>query len=176
MSRRRRGQLVLVAAAVATVAFVPVLAAYLQLGYHDDVAASGSFSDPARNAERVLERAVHRAAAGTAGSHDWSASGRQNAVRAVRDLLEPRLASLRSARVARGTAYQIGFNRTAAQAWAENRCPGGPNRPFGDCGAERGVVLQGRAGETHVLAVAFDVTVTTEDGVMEMTVVIRTVE
>ncbi len=49
--------------------------------------------------------------------------------------------------------------------------PHGPNRQFGGCQADRGVVVQNRDGETHVLAVAFNLRVTTELGWYEMTVV-----
>ena len=52
-------------------------------------------------------------------------------------------------------------------------CPGGPNRDFGPCEATDGVVVQERAGETVVLAVAFDVRVTTERGWSRSTLVVR---
>lgn len=55
-------------------------------------------------------------------------------------------------------------------------CPVGPARQFGPCETDRGVVIQERVGETHVLVVVFDVTITTERGYIEATVVVPVVE
>lgn len=157
MTGRGRGQLVLAAAAVVAVALAPVVLAYLQLGFHPDVEAGADRADPAANAERFLERAVHEAGAAVTGAHGWHE--RRLAVRAVRDRLDPRLETLAASRVAEGTAYRVAYNDSAARAWADRRCPGGRGRAFGPCESHRGVVVQERAGETHVLAVAFDVRV-----------------
>jgi hypothetical protein len=145
--------------------------AYLQLGYHADVTASEQYDAPDRNAERVLDRAVHDATADVPGEYAWD--DREQAVAAVRSRLEPRLDALRSSRVESGTVYQVAYNQSAAEAWRDANCPDGPNRQFGPCEADRGVVVQERADETHVLAVAFDVRVTTDDAEMRLTVVIR---
>jgi hypothetical protein len=169
----RRGQVVLVAAAVLAVALVPVLLSYLQLGYHADVAVSERYTHPTRNAERVLERGVHNASEGVPGGYGWGQ--RRAAVAEVHDRLEPTLASLRSARVERGTVYRVAYNQSAASAYAARHCPDGPNRQFGPCSAHRGVVVQQRAGETHVLAVAFDVRITGEKRSVSETVVVRVV-
>ena len=168
-----RGQLVLAAAALVAVALAPVVFAYLQLGYHADVTASGDYAAPGRNAERLLQRAVHDAAVGVPADYEWS--DRADAVSEVRSELTPRLDSLRSSRVESGTAYRVSYNRSTADAWRRENCPSGPNRQFGACEARRGLVVQERAGETHVLAVAFDVRVTTERGTTEMTLVVETV-
>lgn len=179
MSRTRsritgeRAQLVLAAAAMVAVALAPVVMAYLQLGYHADVTASEGYDAPGRNAERVLSRAVHDAASGAAGEFAWDE--RAAAVAAVRADLKPRVDALRSSRVESGTAYQVGYDQSAAEAWADANCPGGPDRQFGDCEARRGVVVQERAGETHVLAVAFDVRVTTRRESMALTLVVESV-
>lgn len=78
--------------------------------------------------------------------------------------------------VKEGVAYAAGIDREAARAWVtEGNCPDGPGREFGDCIAERGVVVQERAGETVVVAVAFDVAVTTPNGRQELTLVVRVV-
>jgi len=167
--RKDRGQLVLLAAAVLAVALVPVLFAYLQLGYHGDVAASTDYESPARNAERFLDRAVHESRTGIPGNYSWR--DRADAIDRVRTRLDGRLATLETARVESGTATQVDYNRTAARSWAGERCPGGPDRQFGPCEARQGVVVQERAGETHVLAVALDVTITTERGTRRVTVV-----
>ena len=55
---RDRAQLVLAVAAVIAAALAPALLAYLQLGYHADVDATGDFEDPAANARTVLDRAT----------------------------------------------------------------------------------------------------------------------
>jgi len=169
-----RAQLVLAAAAVVAVALAPVVLAYLQLGYHGDVAASTEYDDPAADAERFLERAVHEASTGIPGEYRWSQ--RAHAVQAVRDRLAPRLATLAGSQVAEGTAYELDYNRTAASEWRADDCPGGRGRAFGPCETRRGVVVQERDGETHVLAVAFDVTVTTERGRTRLTLLVPAVE
>ena len=166
-----RGQLVLVAAGVVAIALVALVVAYLQLGYHADVRAGGPDSDPGRNAERVLSRAVHEVALEAGGP--WS--DRATVVQATRARLAPRIDTLEDARIERGTTYLVEYNDTAAQAFAAGRCPSGPNRRFGPCRERDGVVVQERAGETHVLAVAFDVTITTGDGTRRLTLVIRAV-
>jgi hypothetical protein len=171
---RERAQLVLAAAALVAVALAPVVVAYLQLGYHADVDASAEFDAPDRNAERLLSRAVHDAAGDATGEFAWSE--RTAAAAGVRDELKPRLDALRSSRVEEGTVYRVGYNQTAARSWRRANCPGGPNRQFGPCEAHRGVVVQERAGETHVLAVAFDVRVTTRDSEMTLTMVVPVVE
>lgn len=166
----RRGQLVLVAAVVAAMALVPALAAYLQLGYDGDVRAGGEYTHPVAGAERVLQRGVHAGAVDVAGEYSWG--DRHDAVDEVRAGLDGRLDALRSSRVERGTAYRVAYNQSAASAWADRNCPGGRGRQFGPCRANRGVVVQQRAGETVVLAAAFDVTVVTERGTTAVTVVV----
>ena len=169
--KRERAQLVLAAAAVVAVALAPVVVAYLQFGYHDDVRASGEYDAPAGNAQRVLERAVHESSSAIPASHEWSE--REDAVMEIRERLEPRLANLEAARVEEGTAYQVAYNESAAVAWADEHCPSGPNRQFGECEAIDGVVVQDRVGGTHVLAVAFDLQVTTEQGWIREVVVVK---
>jgi hypothetical protein len=171
--RGRRGQVVLVAAAVVALALVPVLFSYLQLGYHDDVTASEQYTDPTRNAERFLERAVVDASDGVPADYNWGQ--RRAAVSEVRDRLAPRFDTLQAARVERGTVYRVRYNRSAARAYANEHCPGGPDRQFGPCRADRGVVVQHRAGETHVVAVAVDLTVTGERRTVAETIVVRVV-
>jgi hypothetical protein len=168
---RQRAQLVLAAAALVAVALAPVVVAYLQLGYHADVTASEEYDAPDRNAERVLARAVHDATADVPAEYAWDE--RELAVAAIRAALEPRLNALRSSRVESGTVYQVEYNQSAADEWRDANCPYGPNRQFGPCEADRGVVVQERANRTHALAVAFDVRVTTDDSEISLTVVVR---
>ncbi|PSQ16387.1 hypothetical protein BRD00_11135 [Halobacteriales archaeon QS_8_69_26] len=157
------------AAGVVAVAFVALVVAYLQLGYHADVEAAEPDPDPGRNAERVLSRAVHEAALANQGPD------RNAVVAGARSYLDGRIETLEGARVERGTVYRVEYNDTAAGGFAADRCPGGPGRRFGPCTASDGVITQERAGEYHVVAVAFDVTVTTDSGEVELTFVIRAV-
>jgi len=138
------------------------------------VAASGDYDDPIANADGYLGRAVHEAAAGVQSEYDWRA--RADAVETVRNRLDPNRTRLAEARIAAGTAYRSRYNDSAARVWANANCPDGADRQFGPCEARRGVVVQERAGETHVLAVALDVTVTTGRGTTEMTLVVPSVE
>jgi hypothetical protein len=168
----RRGQLVLVAATVVAVALVPILLASLQLGYHGDVRASADYdADPSADALRVLERAVATESAQTPSRYAWAA--RDAAVTAVRTGLGPRLDRVETSRIEDGVHYNITYNSTAAQQWTDTNCPSGPDRQFGDCVADSGVVVQDRVDRTHVLAVGFDVTTTTERGEASVTVVLE---
>jgi hypothetical protein len=80
--------------------------------------------------------------------------------------------SLNRSALARSTLIQVTYNATRAATWRDRQCPNGPARQFGDCAADRGVVVQERAGDTHVLAVAFDVSVIGDDSrVVALTVI-----
>jgi hypothetical protein len=168
---RDRGQLVLVAAGVLAVALVPILFAYLQLGYHGDVTASTDYENTDRNAQRFLDRTVHDATVGVSRNHSWR--DRIDAVDAVRNRVNTTRTRLETAHVESGIVYQTAYNQTAAQGWVSANCPGGPDRQFGRCVADRGVVVQNRVGETHVLAVVIDVTITTERGTRRLTFVVE---
>ena len=165
-----RGQLVLVAAVLVAVALAPVVLAALQLGYHDDVRAAGAVDDPTADTVRVLDRAVSRESESVPRRYSWTA--RSAAVTALRDDLGPVRSRLRTAEMERGTVTEIAYNATAAQAWQSTNCPSGPGREFGPCLTDRGVVVQERVDRTHVLAVGFDVTTTTERGETGVTVVL----
>lgn len=169
----RRSQLVLLAASVIAVAFVPILFAYLQLGAHPDVTASAGYDRPTSDAVRVLERAVHEAGASVTGTHPWRQ--RDAAVTATKLRLDPRRDKLESAAVNEGVVHRTTYNQSAAREWIRTHCPRGADRQFGPCEASEGVVVQDRAGETHVLAVALDLTTTTPSGTTELTLVIRTI-
>lgn len=170
----KRGQLVLVAAVLIVVALVPIAFAYLQLGYNADIEASGDYADPLANADRFLSRAVHEAGANISTHYVWN--HRSSAVTAVHDRLQSRIFVLERSQITEGIAYRVSYNDSAAVAWTITHCPSGPARQFGPCEIDRSVIIQERAGETHVLAVAFDVTITTERGRIEATVIIPVVE
>jgi hypothetical protein len=166
-----RGQLVLAAAGIVAVALLAMTAAYLQLGAHPDVDAEREVG-PRETVDRavgVLSRAVDDARVTRTGA-SWG--DREAVVDAVREALGPALDSLETARVAKGTAYTVTYDQEEARAYASEHCPRGDAREFGDCEAIDGVVVQERAGETTVLAVAFDVVVTTPDGETSVTVVV----
>lgn len=167
-----RGQLVLVAAAVLALALVPVAFAYLQLGYHDDVRAQSADHDAAAETVRLLERAVHEAATRTTG-RPWA--GRAGVANQVNRSLEDDVETVESAQVERGVASRISQNGSAASSWATESCPDGVDRDFGSCETRGGLVLQERAGETHVVAVAFDVHLVEPAGEVDLTVVVRAV-
>lgn len=157
---RRRGQLVLVAALALIVALVPLVFAYLQLGYHGDVEST----EPAHVSEstRPLDRSLHDAVSTTDGRYAWP--NRAAAVGDVRTHLNRAIAELEGSGAARAAVTEISYNRSRATRWAARNCPRGPDRQFGPCEADRGVVVQQRRGETYVLAVAFDVRVTSAAG------------
>lgn len=164
-----RGQLVLLAAVALAVTLVPMVLAYLQLGYHDDIHA-GSGPERVQQAESALDRSVHDAAQGVPAEYSWTE--RSAAVETVRERLEPAVESISRSGLRRETAYTIGYNQTRAQRWADSNCPRGPDREFGRCVAERGVVVQERQGRTHVLAVAFDIRMTSQDRTERVTTTI----
>jgi len=171
---RRRGQLVLVAAAMAALALVPVAAAYLQFGYAPAVADP----DPGHGerAAGALDRLVDEAAERATGT-PWAE--RAAAVREYRAALGPRVTALERSRLGAGVAVTVTENETAAAAAAAGPaatgggCPGGPGRAFGACERDGGVVVQERANETVLVAAAYDVRVTTPDGTTAYTRVIR---
>jgi hypothetical protein len=168
---RDRGQFVLLAAGVLVVALVPMLFAYLQLGYHADVATSPVDATELAQVDRVLDRAVHETAAPVPGRYAWEQ--RRAAVRHVRASLRSPLQSVNQSRLRAGTAIQVTYNATRAGEWARRRCPSGPDRQFGRCTATNGVVVQNRSDRSHVLAVAVDVLVVSERGRQRRTAVHR---
>ncbi|MFC5970929.1 hypothetical protein ACFPYI_06245 [Halomarina salina] len=170
---RDRAQFVLAAAAVVAVALAPAVLAYLQLGYHPDVAANDDYDAPLADADRLLSRSVHEAGTNVTGA-DWT--NRTAVADRVRELLDPRIRTLEGSRVADGVGYEVEYNGSAAREWANERCPEGDGRRFGSCETDGGVVVQERANETTVVAVAFDVQVTTERGAYDATLVVRVVE
>lgn len=168
-----RGQLVLVAAVLVAVALAPVVLAYLQLGYHDDVRAGSAVEKPTGDTVRVLDRAVTQKSESVPETYAWAE--RRQAVTAFRDDLAPVRSRLASAEIERGTVTEITYNGSAAGAWQSANCPRGSGRQFGRCRTDRGVVVQERVGRTHVLAVGFDVTTTTERGETTVTVTLAAV-
>lgn len=155
-----RGQLVLIASLVITVAIVPMAFAYLQLGYDADVETSIDATNPEDDAHRVLVRAVHNASSSIPERFSWT--NRTDAAHSLRSTLSSRVETIETGLLEQGIAREITYNDTAAMAWANGSCPSGPARQFGPCDVDRGVVVQERAGRSHVLRVAVDLETTTD--------------
>lgn len=160
-----RGQLVLVAAAVAALALVPVAAAYLQFGYAPTVADVDE--DHGERVTRVLDRVADGAAETATGSR-WE--DRETAVERMRGSLAPRLRTVEQARLGDGVVVNVTYDGALAE---RVDCPNGNGRSFGACEVHGGVVVQERAGETVVVAIAFDVRVTTPEGTTQFGYVAR---
>jgi len=168
---RERGQLVLLAAAALAVALVPMTVAHLQLGYQADADAAVVDSQPLAETERVLSRAVDEAVRTVPAEYNWSE--RDAATTTVRDRLSSTLAALNRSRLNEGTVSSVSVARTRASEWSDTNCPRRPDRQFGECFADDGVVVQERLGDTHVLAVAFEITLTTPRGEWRTVSVVR---
>lgn len=164
---RDRAQLVL-AAAVVAVALAPAVLAYLQLGYAADVNASDGYDAPSGCSNVRSTRRVQASRRTTPGGSVAAPSGPSGAT-------SVRGSSRWSGACDRRDRGPGPVHGTAAREWAAANCPGGDGRQFGPCRADRGVVVQRRAGETHPVAVAFDLRVTSERGRTDLTVVVRSV-
>jgi hypothetical protein len=168
----RRAQVVLAAAVVVAVALVPMLVAYLQLGHPPDAAATAAErdDDAVGDARRYLDRATTRAATEVRGVA-WA--NRSTAVRRVNASLANATARLEARGAARERTYRVAYNRTVAERVAREDCPRGEDRAFGPCEAAGGLVLQERAGETTVVAVAVDLRVRSPRASTDATIVVR---
>ncbi|QPV65023.1 hypothetical protein I7X12_04005 [Halosimplex litoreum] len=166
--------MVLLAGVVVALALVAMLVAYLQLGYHADVRTASVDGEAAADGRSYLQRATHDASRALRGEFTWSERAR--AVTETRNRIQPRIRTLQRSRVESGVAYTAAFNRTAARRWATANCPSGPGREFGPCVADRGVVVQQRGERTLVLAVGYDLTVTTDRETVRLTAVTPAVE
>lgn len=158
---RGRGQLVLVAGVALALALVPLVFAYLQLGYHEDVTGASGM-DPLEQVDRTLTEAVHDVATDIPSTYQWGA--RDLAAQTVREGLDDRFEDVETARLADGIAIELALNHTRAIEWETDNCPVGPDRQFGECSVDEGVVMQDRGGDVHVLGVGLDVRVTGPEG------------
>ncbi|MCL9814172.1 DUF7261 family protein [Natranaeroarchaeum aerophilus] len=154
-----RGQLVLLAAAVIAFALATGALAYLQVGSHPDIDPRSEEGSPERIVG-ALDRSVHDATASVPEQYDWDE--RESAVGELEDDLEPRVETLRVSELERSVVHEIAYDETDAATWAADDCPSGPDRQFGDCEAIGGIVVQERAGGTHVLGVSFEIRSTSE--------------
>jgi len=170
---RRRGQLVLLAAAVVVTALVPMLLAYAQLGYVGDAAAPSDdrAGTTLVDGKRALERTVAEATG--AVSNGTAADQHRRATDLVGSRIDATAAAVESTGTARGVAVDVARNASAARRWASVHCPRGPDRAFGACVASGGVITQTRANTTALVAVAVDVSVRGPDGTARATFVVR---
>jgi hypothetical protein len=159
----------LLASIALAIALVPLVFAYLQLGYHDDIGIVAD-DEPIEGAERTLHRGFQDATRNIATGYGWQA--RSSAVTTVRTRLEPMARAVNRSALDEGGAYRVTYNTTRAKQWADKNCPGGPDRQFGTCVADRGIVVQERAGRTHVIAAVFDIVVTEQTTAGEVRLVV----
>jgi len=183
---RDRGQLVLVAAAALAIVLFPLVLAYLQLGYAGDVAAEPTGSDPAAELDRALDRAIHDAAADvdagttTGAMGDESTSAKASiedpdaAATAFKRALESDVKRIETARIEDGTAARIEYAPGVADAWvADGRWHDGVDANFPEPTSHGGVVVQERAGEPTIVAVAVDVHLRTPDATIDRQMVVH---
>ena len=166
--------MVLLAGVVVALALVAMLVAYLQLGYHADVMSAGVDENAIRDGQSYLERTTHDTARSLRGEYAWDERGQ--AVTAARNRIEPQLAELQRANVESGRVVTVTFNQTVAKQWANRNCPGGRGREFGSCEVDRSVVVQERDGRTLVLAVGYDLEVTTDAERSRLSLVVESVD
>ncbi len=164
-----RGQLVLVAALALALVLVSLGVAYLQLGYHDDIEAGGN--DPTQELEAALDQTVHDTTTDIPQEYDWSE--RASAADSVKEGVAETTETLETSRLSDGHVYQISRNESYAVQWTANNCPDDTDRQFGDCETIDGITVQERNDRTHVLAVAFDIEVTTPDRETTVTVAVE---
>lgn len=166
----RRGQLVLLAAAALALALVPMLLASLQLGYHGDVGSERSVDRSVTDVERTLDQSVDDVVT----SRDRTSWANRSAMATeLREQLDPRLSRIETSRIEGGTAHRITYNGSVAERNARENCPGGAGRSFGSCVADGGFVVQERAGETQLVAVAFDIRIVETRGTTRLTLVVH---
>lgn len=166
----RRSQLVLVAAGVIAIGLLPIVLAYTQLGYAGVATTDPTASTPTEDARQAVERAAFDASTDLQGLRPWTE--RDAAVSQVTDRFDARVASIETAGIERGVSHEVERNQSAAVQFATERCPGGPDRQFGACDVEDGVVVQERGADTHVVAIAVDLRTVTEGATYEGTYVL----
>lgn len=165
-----RGQLVLIAALALAVALVPLLLAYVQLGYSEDLVVQTG-GEPAEEIERTLEHELNDVTSDLLAEDGWDVADALSSE--LRNRLAPTLDTINRSHLDAGTAISVSYNQTRAAIAASSDCPHGPDRQFNEnCQAIDGVIIQERAGKLHVLGVAVDIEITGTDGETRLTTVI----
>ncbi|ELZ91935.1 hypothetical protein C440_16524 [Haloferax mucosum ATCC BAA-1512] len=158
-----RGQLVLVSGALVVVALFALVLVQAQLGY------AVADADPVvADVAAATDDAVEAATADVAGRYSWAA--RSTGVADFRTELDPSLTRIERAHIGSG-GVALSTNDSVAAGWALRNCPESAYRDFGQCVADDGVVVQERAGETTIVAVAIDVRIGTPHSETDVTIV-----
>ncbi|MFB6154015.1 MAG: hypothetical protein ABEJ27_07165 [Halodesulfurarchaeum sp.] len=164
-----RGQLVLVAGAVVAVALVAILGAALLLGYQPSETPPAS-PVPGTDIERAVGAAMYEAGPQI---RELSWGNRERAVTRLEARLQSVLDDLQTAGVTQPRVQVIEYDTERARRLAQQACPEGGARQFGECAAVRGVVVQNRGNRTHLVAVTLRVTVQTEGSTATVHIVIQ---
>lgn len=118
-----------------------------------------------------FDPSVPGTATATAGDHHWP-DGDTLAV-AGRAEIDDDLELLETGRIHTGVVHDVQYSEPAATAWERNNCDRGGGRRFGGCAVDGGLVLQERAGDAVLLAVAFDLSVVVPDCHAGLTIVVE---
>lgn len=161
-----RGQLVIAAGAVVAIALIAVLGAALQLGYQP--APEPERVDPPAETRRVIETVLTQVEPAVR-EYEWG--DHEAAVQEVRPALTDGLQDLQIDRA--GIGRTVEPDTEAALERLGTLCPRTGNRSFGSCTAIDGIVLQERQEMTHLVAVVLEVTVRTDTGTTDLTVVVK---
>lgn len=167
-----RAQVVLVAATVVAIALLTMVFAYAQLSsitfdIADDTASrintGGTVANPDSSVialsavHNQLTASVQTAVFDDVKQSEWSE--RQHVIKHARAIITEDLHRIESYHIKQGRSLTLNFATVSADEWARMRCPSGPDRVFGRCQSTNGVIVQSRAGETTIVAVAIEVQV-----------------
>lgn len=166
-----RAQLVLLAAAVIALALVPMVFAYMQMGYHGDIGTETESGDRLVDAERSLERAVRVASADIDGEYYWK--NRDEAVDEFHASLAEDIQTIVELAHTDGIVIEIESEPAIVESRNETACPSGPRRSFESCETAGNVLVQERAGEVAIIGAAYEIRVTGPDSRAKSSVMVN---
>ncbi|WP_231858872.1 DUF7261 family protein [Haloquadratum walsbyi] len=167
-----RGQVVLVAATVVAIALLTMVFAYTQLGSISfdtaDEASSridtgGTIVNPGSpvialdTVHNQLTASVQAAVFDDRKKHNWNE--RQRVIERVRTDVTEDFHRIELYHIQEGRSLTLNFAASHAHERAHMQCPGGPNRMFGQCQSVNGIIIQSRAEEVTIVAIAVEVQV-----------------
>jgi len=155
---------------VIAVGLLPIVLAYTQLGYAGIATTEPTATTPTEDARQAIERAAFDSSTELQGVRGWSE--RDAVATQVAARFDARVDSIETGSLERGISHAVERNQSAAASWANGSCPGGPNRQFGPCETQEGLVLQERGGDTHAVAIAVDLRTVAEDATFDGTYVL----
>ncbi len=156
----KRGQLVLLTAALIAVGLLVITAAYLQTGYTGGQQATVTPATDNQEIQQALELALLEA-------EPTTGTQRNKLVTEFQASFEKQLREIQQSATERGTVVQLTRNQTAGRhAVTQLSGSGSPSESIG------GVIVQQRAGEAHVVGVAVDIEHTGPNTRVERTTVI----